>query len=134
MTDVVISRNMPKFNKIPFYLLPHASSGIKAVRKERLSASDMLQVRKVIEHVYEKILAPPSEIGSQGGNGTDKANDSGNSTSGNERDEERASIAEEKVELLCQDQILDANMDLRTVRHFIWKSGGDLVLHYKPIK
>lgn len=28
-------------------------------------------------------------------------------------------------------QVLDPNMDLRTVKHFIWKSGGDLTLHYR---
>ena len=137
VTDVVVNKNMPKFNKIPFYLLPHASTGIKPLRKERLSASDMLQIRKVIEHVYEKILTP-SESGSQtatNGNQQDKTNENScNSNSGNEKDDERTSLAEEKVELLCQDQVLDSSMDLRTVRHFIWKSGGDLVLHYRPLK
>ncbi|KFM72087.1 WD repeat-containing protein 48, partial [Stegodyphus mimosarum] len=79
----------------------------------------MLQVRKVIEHVYEKIMGAGSDAGSQtasqsgGSGGQDKAE--------SEKDEERTSIAEEKVELLCQDQVLDPNMDLRTVRHFIWK-------------
>lgn len=28
-------------------------------------------------------------------------------------------------------QVLDANMDLRTVKHFIWKQSGDLTLHYR---
>ncbi|XP_023217723.1 WD repeat-containing protein 48 [Centruroides vittatus] len=132
VTDVVVAKNMPRFNKIPFYLLPHSSSGVKPLRKERLSASDMLQVRKVIEHVYEKIMGAGSDTGSQtasqsGGSGNQEKQEP-------ERDDERTSIAEEKVELLCQDQILDPNMDLRTVRHFIWKSGGDLVLNYRPIK
>ncbi|CAG2116054.1 unnamed protein product, partial [Medioppia subpectinata] len=199
VVDVVVNKNMPKFNKIPFYLLPHLSSGIKPVRKERLSASDMLQVRKVIEHVYEKMLGTNSESGgggtrrrlsasdmlqvrkviehvyekmlgtnSESGGGGGSANVAAPSTgassaatnghssssaavgptatgstgkgsdnynnSGADRDEERLSIAEEKVELSCQDMPLDPNLDLRTVRHFIWKSGGDLVLHYKPLK
>ncbi|KAH9527404.1 WD repeat-containing protein 48 [Dermatophagoides farinae] len=46
----------------------------------------------------------------------------------------RSTTAEERVELLCQDQVLDPNMDLRTVKHLIWKSSGDLVLYYRPIK
>ena len=41
--------------------------------------------------------------------------------------------AEDKVELLCNDQVLDANLDLRTVKWLIWKSGTDLVLNYKPL-
>ncbi|XP_055929007.1 WD repeat-containing protein 48-like isoform X1 [Argiope bruennichi] len=132
VTDVVVSKNMPRFNKIPFCLLPVQSSGAKPLRKERLSASDMLQVRKVIEHVYEKIMGAGSDAGSQtasqsGGSGGQEKGES-------EKDEERTSIAEEKVELLCQDQVLDPNMDLRTVRHFIWKSSNDLVLHYRAIK
>ncbi|XP_075679755.1 WD repeat-containing protein 48 [Dermatophagoides pteronyssinus] len=45
-----------------------------------------------------------------------------------------STAAEERVELLCQDQVLDPNMDLRTVKHFIWKSSGDLILYYRPIK
>ncbi|XP_064480757.1 WD repeat-containing protein 48-like isoform X2 [Ornithodoros turicata] len=143
VTDVVISKNMPRFNKLPFYLLPHSSSGVKPLRKERLSASDMLQVRKVLEHVYEKIMGANSEAGSQAGSatGTQSGTQPGcQSSSGQEKgepaptEEERASIAEEKVELLCQDQVLEPTMDLRTVRHFIWKSGGDLVLHYRPVK
>ncbi|KAH6935123.1 hypothetical protein HPB50_003451 [Hyalomma asiaticum] len=128
--DVVVSKNVPRFPKIPFSLLPHITSGVKPLRRERLSASDMIQVRKVIEHVYEKIMGAGSDTSSQT---QDRSGDS-NGTTGAATDDERASIAEEKVELLCQDQVLDPSMDLRTVRHFIWKSGADLVLHYRPIK
>ncbi|CAB1341090.1 unnamed protein product, partial [Coregonus sp. 'balchen'] len=82
---------------------------------DRLSASDMLQVRKVMEHVYEKIINLDNE--SQTGT-------SGNNEKPSEQKEEEdvAMLAEEKIELLCQDQVLDPNMDLRTVKHFIWKS------------
>ena len=49
--------------------------------------------------------------------------------------EDSASVAEERVELLCNDQILDPNMDLRTVKEFIWKvKNNDLVLHYRPLR
>ncbi|GFY37750.1 WD repeat-containing protein 48 [Trichonephila inaurata madagascariensis] len=132
VTDVVVSKNMPRFNKIPFCLLPVQSSGAKPLRKERLSASDMLQVRKVIEHVYEKIMGAGSDAGSQ--TASQSGGSGGQEKCESEKDEERTSIAEEKVELLCQDQVLDPNMDLRTVRHFIWKSSNDLVLHYRAIK
>ncbi|KAH9512947.1 hypothetical protein Btru_037130 [Bulinus truncatus] len=50
-----------------------------------------------------------------------------------EKEEEPSSCAaEERLELLCNDVVLDPNMDLRTVRHFIWKQTGDLTLHYRP--
>uniref|UniRef100_A0A8C1CX29 WD repeat-containing protein 48 n=1 Tax=Cyprinus carpio carpio TaxID=630221 RepID=A0A8C1CX29_CYPCA len=121
--DITVDKNMPKFNKIPFYLQPHSSSGAKTLKKDRLSASDMLQVRKVMEHVYEKIINLDSE--SQTGAA------SAEKPSEQKEEEDMAVLAEEKIELLCQDQVLDPNMDLRTVKHFIWKSGGDLTLHYR---
>ena len=66
--------------------------------RDRLSASDMLQVRKVIEHVYEKVMGQGSDAGSQtAGNTTQEKAE--------EKEEDLASIAEEKVELLCNDQV-----------------------------
>ncbi|XP_048249973.1 WD repeat-containing protein 48-like [Haliotis rufescens] len=127
VVDVVVQKNMPKFNKIPFFLQPHPSTGIKPIKKDRLSASDMIQVRKVIEHVYEKVLGQGSDAGSQ------TANSNGGQEKEGEKEEDLSSIAEEKVELTCNDQVLDPNMDLRTVKHFIWKQTGDLTLHYRPL-
>eukprot|EP00069_Balaena_mysticetus_P014859 bmy_01653T0 len=121
---IQILKNMPKFNKIPFYLQPHASSGAKTLKKDRLSASDMLQVRKVMEHVYEKIINLDNESQTTSSSNNEKPGEQ-------EKEEDIAVLAEEKIELLCQDQVLDPNMDLRTVKHFIWKSGGDLTLHYR---
>ena len=68
-----------------------------SIFRDRLSASDMIQVRKVIEHVYEKVLGQGSETGSQTGNG-----------SGDKAEKEKSSdsaMTEEKVELLCNDQV-----------------------------
>lgn len=62
--------------------------------RDRLSASDMLQIRKVMEHVFEKILHPPPE------------------ENGQAPEAERSSLIpaipsniEEKIELYCQDQV-----------------------------
>ena len=74
--------------------------------RDRLSASDMLQVRKVIEHVYEKVMGQGSDGGSQtagtpaagGGSQTEKSET-------NYKEEEMSSIADDKVELLCNDQV-----------------------------
>lgn len=65
--------------------------------RDRLSASDMIQVRKVIEHVYEKVMGQGSDTGSQTANNSTQ--DKG------EESEDLAAIAEEKVELLCNDQV-----------------------------
>ncbi|KAJ8322079.1 hypothetical protein KUTeg_000550 [Tegillarca granosa] len=67
--------------------------------RDRLSASDMIQVRKVIEHVYEKVLGQGSDAGSQ----TANSNQGGGDADREEPD--LPSVAEEKVELLCNDQV-----------------------------
>ncbi|VDN50699.1 unnamed protein product [Dracunculus medinensis] len=123
--DVVERNQLPKFNKMPFFLLPHPSLGIKLPKKDRLSATEMLQVRKVMEHVYEKILNAAND-----GSFTD----SGGSAAAQILPSSIPANIEERIELYCQEQKLDPEMDLRTVKHFIWKQGGDLLLYYKPIR
>ena len=141
----VVEKKLPKFIKVTFYVLPHKDLGYKSFKRERLVANDFLQIRKVIEHVYEKVIC-----GSEGGGGSgstggsptgeqraDSRNGHSNSSSNthnNSDDVGGSSIAEERVELLCNDKTLDPNMDLRTVKHFIWKSSSDLVLNYKPLR
>lgn len=111
-------------------MLPHANSGIKSLRKERLSASDMLQMRKVVEHVCEKMIVNVLEE-----NNTFSVNQDQDETGkASNLMLEQSTYPTDKVELYCNDQKLDEVLDLRTVKHYIWKSGGDLVLHYMPIK
>ena len=61
--------------------------------RDRLSASDYLKVRKVCEHIYEKLFVGEETSGS----GSRSEDDSSNS---------RAEKAEEKIEILCQDEVL----------------------------
>uniref|UniRef100_A0A3B4Z578 WD repeat-containing protein 48 n=1 Tax=Stegastes partitus TaxID=144197 RepID=A0A3B4Z578_9TELE len=100
--DITVDKNMPKFNKIPFYLQPHSSSGAKTLKKDRLSASDMLQVRKVMEHVYEKIINLDNESQTTSSSANDKPGEQ-------EKEEDMAMLAEEKIELMCQDQVGETN-------------------------
>jgi WD repeat-containing protein 48 len=67
----------------------------------------MLQVRKVIEHVYEKVMGQGSEGGSQTAS-TPAAGGSSQMDKTSEptyKDDETLSVADEKVELLCNDQV-----------------------------
>lgn len=79
-------------------------------------ANDFIQVRKVAEHVYDKVLGAGSDSGSVAGGGNTV---SGGSPAGDrtntDSNADNSSLAEEKVELLCNDQVLDPSMDLRTV-------------------
>ena len=59
--------------------------------RDRLSANDFIQIRKVQEHVYEKVLCNGSESGS---NNTDKQDDRNDSF-----------VAEDKIQLLCNDKV-----------------------------
>ncbi|XP_067057172.1 WD repeat-containing protein 48-like [Acropora muricata] len=127
--DVTVKKVLPKFSKIAFFLQPHSSSSSKALKKDRLSASDMLHVRKVIEHVYEKVLGNDNS-----GNSNNHADKEPTGPPTDEELAELGALAEARVELLCHDQALDPNMDLRTVRHCIWKGGCDLALQYRIMK
>lgn len=69
--------------------------------RDRLSASDMLQVRKVMEHVYEKIINLDNE--------SQTTSSSNNEKPEQEKEEDIAVLAEEKIELLCQDQVRKLN-------------------------
>lgn len=143
--ETVIDRKVPsKFVKIPFYLLPHPSSSIKNLNKDRLSAGDMLLMRKVMEHVYEKVLCIDDSSPSSNTHGSSTTADTTNDES-EVQDEQKKSLndekavknddspsnAVEKIELLCQEQILDPLLDLRTVRFLIWKNFTDVVIHYR---
>lgn len=59
------------------------------VSRDRLIANDFIQMHKVAEHVYEKVLG--SDTGSV-------------AASPQMEDQDNSSLAEEKVELLCNDQ------------------------------
>merc|ERR1712183_1143807 len=112
VVDIVVEKKLPKFIKVTFFVLPHPTLGYKTFKRERL-----------IENVYEKVMNGGSEAGSGAGTPTGER---GHGADG----EEGTSMAEAQVVLLCNDSVLDPNSDLRTVKHFIWKSGSDLVLHY----
>ncbi|KRX22600.1 WD repeat-containing protein 48 [Trichinella nelsoni] len=129
--DIVVNKAMPKYNKIPFYLFPHPSFNLKVYKRDRLSASDMLQVRKVIEHVYEKILS--TAVSTENSMNANSEKSPGAQSQPSSTPAVLPSNLEEKIELYCQDQRLDPNMDLRTIKYFIWKQGGDLVLYYKAL-
>lgn len=82
-------------------------------------ANDFIQCRKVAEHILEKLLGD--------GNASSPGGDAESSTPSNH------GYNADQIELTCNDQVLDPSMDLRTVKHFIWKSSTDLTLYYRII-
>jgi len=97
-----VKNETPKFTKIAFFVEPFAEDPPPKSREGRLSANDFLAVSKVIEYVDDKIL------GSQ----------------------DNSSNIPRDIAIYCNKQRLETTMDLRTVKHTIWKSGSDLRLMY----
>ncbi|XP_050307779.1 WD repeat-containing protein 48 homolog [Anthonomus grandis grandis] len=114
-----------KFTKVQFYLKPHATVPSNLLKQDRLKkpdrlvANDFIQCRKVAEHVLDKLLGEGTAT-SPGGD----ADSQGQSGSG---------YTVDQIQLICSDQPVDLSMDLRTVKHFMWKYSSDLVLYYKII-
>ena len=77
VVDIVVEKKLPKFIKVTFFVLPHPTLGYKTFKRERLIANDFLQIRKVIEHVYEKVMNGGSEAGSGAGTPTAERHDTG---------------------------------------------------------
>ena len=76
--------------QVTFYVLPHKDLGYKSFKRERLVANDFLQIRKVIEHVYEKVICNGSEAGSSNaGSPTGGGHGGGNSDRDRDRDQQR---------------------------------------------
>ncbi|XP_044727853.1 WD repeat-containing protein 48 homolog [Chrysoperla carnea] len=120
--------DVQRFQKVSFFLFRYLGPGTNTLKheqgakKDRLAANDFIQCKKVAEHVIEKILG---EAGSGSPTGTENDTPPTNNNANN---------SNVQVELLCNDQVLDPSMDLRTVKHFIWKSTADLTLYYRVIK
>ena len=100
--DLRVKNEMPKFTKIAFYIEPYAEDPPPKSREGRLSANDFLAISKVIEYVGDKILGP----------------------------QEGPNPVAHEIMIFCNKQKLEPHMDLRTVKHTIWKSGSDLRLMY----
>lgn len=75
---------------------PHLECITFTFPRDRLSANDFIQIRKVQEHVYEKVLGGGSDAGSTTNNNNDRGGDD---------KAETTSLAEERVQLLCNDKV-----------------------------
>uniref|UniRef100_A0AC34Q1X5 WD repeat-containing protein 48 homolog n=1 Tax=Panagrolaimus sp. JU765 TaxID=591449 RepID=A0AC34Q1X5_9BILA len=122
--DIVERNQFPKYNKISFNLQKFPTVSDKNPKKERLSATEMLTIRKVMEHVYDRMIRP--NIESQESNG-------GASSSVSYHAQYPPNL-EQKIEIYCNNQKMEPDIDLRSVKHFIWKQASDLVIQYKVIK
>ncbi|KAG8527502.1 uncharacterized protein KY384_007654 [Bacidia gigantensis] len=110
--DVLLKNQLPdkEPTKVSFVLLPHEDllpSIASADGNTRLTANRMLRAKKVLAYVSEKIETTSM------------------------RADASALKPEEYLDLYCQNQLVEHNMTLATLRTHIWKTGGDVVMYYR---
>ena len=77
-------------------------------RENKLSSLRWLTVRRILGYVVKtlKLSLPEDEEGEE-------------------------VPAHEYLELLCKGDVLDISLDLAAIKTFYWKSGKEIVLHYR---
>ncbi|KAF3179641.1 hypothetical protein TWF788_006945 [Orbilia oligospora] len=80
----------------------------------RLNANRMLRARKIVTYIYDRLDPLPAQAG---GPGTDFGN------------EKRK--PEDWLELIIKDEVVPLNMTLATMKAHVWRTGGDVVVHYR---
>ncbi|KAI0667157.1 hypothetical protein C8Q78DRAFT_982656 [Trametes maxima] len=132
--------------KVSFVLLPYREPEGEALpellntAQSKLTASRFLRVRKLTNHVQDKlerIAAGMHSPGSPVSSATTPRSsfDARSMSSGRARSEHEARPrAEEQYEILCNDIVLPLDMTLAAVRQFIWRQSGELVMHYRRRK
>eukprot|EP00117_Sycon_ciliatum_P031541 scpid8308/ scgid24651/ WD repeat-containing protein 48; USP1-associated factor 1 len=116
--DVVLKRALPRWVKITFFLEPFKNTVLRPLKKDRLSAHDVLEVQKVLDHLHMCLFTADEAL--------------------MQRHVKAASWKEaapsDVLELVLNGQVLDPKMDLRTVRHFFWKSGAEMKMKYRLVE
>ncbi|EDV27114.1 uncharacterized protein TRIADDRAFT_22317 [Trichoplax adhaerens] len=123
ISNAVFADKIPELVKMTFNLIPYISTA-KSAKRHQFTASDNVSIQKIIEHVIsnEKSSQAENQGNDNNKNHSKSAEPSGIPTNAN------------RLRILCQDQVIDPVLDLRTVKHFFWKGGGQLVLHYETLE
>ncbi|TCD67709.1 hypothetical protein EIP91_012005 [Steccherinum ochraceum] len=138
--------------KLSFILLPCATKEgeeplpeLLNTSQAKLTASRFLRVKKLTQHVQDKLekLAAAGRSSTQT-QSSDRASIDSRSASPQttrslspEKPGPRTSAdanrphAEDVYEILCNDMVLPLNMTLAAVRQFVWRSSGELTMHYR---
>lgn len=102
--------------KVQFCLQPMTANikkPLPILKKDKLTAGDMLLIRKVAKHVFEKINVLENERIKE------------------VAEDELTKMANQNIEIWCNETLLDPDFDLRTVKHLIWKRSVSIELFYK---
>ncbi|KAK7696520.1 hypothetical protein QCA50_001178 [Cerrena zonata] len=118
--------------KVSFVLLPYpGKEGAETLpellntSQSKLTASRFLRVRKLTHHVQDKLDKIMGGLASAVS--TPRSSFDIRSPSRNDG----RPRPEESFEILCNDMVLPLDMTLAAVRQFVWRSSGELVMHYR---
>ncbi|TFY58900.1 hypothetical protein EVJ58_g6121 [Rhodofomes roseus] len=122
--------------KISFVLLPFPHKDPREMLPEllntaqsKLTASRFLRVRKLTNHVQDKL---DKMAGSHGPTSPSTPRSSFDArVSGGRHREEHRPRAEDMYEIVCNDVVLPLDMTLAAVRQFVWRQGGELSMYYR---
>ncbi|KAJ3412650.1 hypothetical protein HDV05_000400 [Chytridiales sp. JEL 0842] len=145
VSDVLFEQRIPQREapKLSFLMHAHPQSNLPELpnNTNRLSSNRMIRLRKLIAYVAEKIrVDPPAELMELGklemrDSLKKEHGDGGEPVDGDDAEfleGAKALVkAEYYMELVCGDLPLSPKMTLATARHLVWKSGGEMTLHYR---
>ncbi|KAI8906949.1 WD40-repeat-containing domain protein [Gorgonomyces haynaldii] len=99
--------------KLSFQLVPYQNAGMPEIPKDqsRLTGNRMLRMKKVLMFIGEKlnVTIDPYSWTLEG-------------------------KPTKYVQILCNDKVMSPRTTLATVKHYYWKSGGDIILHYRQVQ
>ncbi|KAL0573430.1 hypothetical protein V5O48_008524 [Marasmius crinis-equi] len=121
--------------KVSFILLPWQGEGLSEEEKlpellnitqSKLTASRWLRVRKLTQHVQDKLdkLATTSPSSA-------RTSLESNAISTPTKPNPGKQPAEDLYEILCNEVVLPLDMTLAAVRHYVWRQVGELIMHYR---
>jgi len=93
----------------------------------------MLTIAKVIEHISTRILCYSNSSGAVDENQSSSVYGSiseKSDVSETSFQKDKTDFSDKKIEVYCNDQLLNPAWNLRTVKHLVWKNTSDLVFYY----
>ncbi|KAI0659996.1 hypothetical protein C8Q70DRAFT_977330 [Cubamyces menziesii] len=146
LLECLLQNKVPSIpiTKLSFVLLPYKEPDgeqlpeLLNTAQSKLTASRFLRVRKLTNHVQDKLeriaMGMPSPASPASSATTPRSSfDTRSLASGRARSDhhEPRPKAEEQYEILCNDVVLPLDMTLAAVRQFVWRQSAELVMHYR---
>ncbi|XP_075510607.1 uncharacterized protein LOC142546657 isoform X1 [Primulina tabacum] len=134
--DCVLNNRLPprENTKCSFYLHPCDGFTGQLLTQGKLSAPRILRIHKVVNYVLEKMVLDKSMEDINVDSAPTPAMTSGLVGDGSFRyGLEPSQKHKPSIEILCNNQVVPADMSLATVRGYLWKKPEDLILNYRVV-